>query len=176
MRRAVFPLAAEVPKKKSVALVLVGGGARSGKSRWALERARTRGGRLAFIATAEALDEEMAARIAKHRAERGDEFINVEEPLELARALRTTQADAIVVDCLTLWLANGMGDIEQAITAAKEHTAEVICVTNEVGCGIVPDNALAREFRDRAGIMNQRFAEAAGEVYWMVFGQALRVK
>src|SRR6476619_3712803 len=99
-----------------MAVVLVGGGARSGKSRWALERARKCGGRLVFIATAEALDEEMAARIAKHRAERGNEFISVEEPVELARAIRSAQADAIVVDCLTLWLSNGMGNIEQTIT------------------------------------------------------------
>ena len=159
-----------------MAVVLVGGGARSGKSRWALERARKCGDRLVYIATAEALDEEMSARIARHRADRGDEFETIEEPLELARAIRLAQADAIVVDCLTLWLSNGMGDIEQTINAAKEHPAEVIFVTNEVGCGIVPENALAREFRDRAGIMNQRFAEAADEVYWMVFGQPLRVK
>jgi adenosylcobinamide kinase / adenosylcobinamide-phosphate guanylyltransferase len=169
-------VAAEVQKKKFMALVLVGGGARSGKSRWALARARKRGGRLVFIATAEALDEEMADRIARHRADRGDEFVTVEEPLELARAIRSTQGDAIVVDCLTLWLSNGIGDVEATIAAAKEHTAEVIFVTNEVGCGIVPDNALAREFRDRAGVMNQRFADAADEVYWMVFGQPLRVK
>ena len=159
-----------------MALVLVGGGARSGKSRWALERARKRGGRLVFIATAEALDEEMAGRIARHRADRGDEFATVEAPRELADAIRIAQGDAIVVDCLTLWLANVMADSEEVIAAAKEHTAEVIVVTNEVGCGIVPDNALAREFRDRAGIVNQRFAEAADEVYWMVFGQPLRVK
>ena len=186
-----------------MALVLVGGGARSGKSRWALDRARKRGGRLVFIATAEALDEEMAARIARHRAERESAFQTIEEPRELARAIRSAQGDAIVVDCLTLWLANVMtkwgqpanfGDplctdrasffeiggsphfLEDAIAAAREQGAEVIVVTNEVGCGIVPENALAREFRDRAGIVNQRFAAAAGEVYWMVFGQALRVK
>jgi adenosylcobinamide kinase/adenosylcobinamide-phosphate guanylyltransferase len=81
-----------------------------------------------------------------------------------------------VVDCLTLWLSNVAGDVEDTISAAKEHVGEVIFVTNEVGCGIVPDNALAREFRDRAGFVNQRFAEAADEVYWMVFGQPLRVK
>ena len=159
-----------------MAIVLVGGGARSGKSRWALDRARKRGGRLVYVATAEALDEEMTARIAKHRAERGNEFINVEEPLDLARAIRSAEGDAIVVDCLTLWLANGPGDAEAAIAAAREKDAEVIFVTNEVGCGIVPDNALAREFRDRAGFTNQRFAEAADEVYLMVFGQPLRVK
>jgi adenosylcobinamide kinase/adenosylcobinamide-phosphate guanylyltransferase len=169
-------MAAEVQTKEPMALVLVGGGARSGKSRWALDRARKHGGRLVYIATAEALDDEMSKRIARHRSERGDEFRTVEEPRELARAIRSAQGDAIVVDCLTLWLANVMGDAEETIAAAKEHAAEVICVTNEVGCGIVPENALAREFRDRAGRMNQGFAEAADEVYWMVFGQALRVK
>lgn len=169
-------MATEVETKKSMAVVLVGGGSRSGKSRWALDRARKRGGRLVFIATAEALDEEMTARIAKHRSERGDEFVTVEEPLELARAIRSVRGDAIVVDCLTLWLANGQGDVEGTIAAAKEQSADVIFVTNEVGCGIVPDNAMAREFRDRAGFVNQRFAEAADEVYLMVFGQPLRVK
>jgi adenosylcobinamide kinase / adenosylcobinamide-phosphate guanylyltransferase len=169
-------VAAEVQKKKPVAIVLVGGGSRSGKSRWALDRARKRGGRLVFIATAEALDEEMSTRIAQHRSERGNEFITVEEPRDLAGAIRSAEGDAIVVDCLTLWLANGMGDVDGAIVAAKEQSADVIFVTNEVGCGIVPDNALAREFRDRAGFVNQRFAENADEVYWMVFGQPLRVK
>jgi adenosylcobinamide kinase / adenosylcobinamide-phosphate guanylyltransferase len=169
-------VAAEVAAEELVALVLVGGGARSGKSRWALERARKCGGRLVYIATAEALDDEMSVRIARHRAERSGEFETIEEPRELAKAIRSAQGDAIVVDCLTLWLANVMGDAEETIAAAKEHAAEVICVTNEVGCGIVPENALAREFRDRAGRMNQRFAEAADAVYWMVFGQPLRVK
>jgi len=159
-----------------MALILVGGGARSGKSRWALARALRLGSRLVYIATAEALDEEMSARIARHRAERGSAFQTIEEPLELARAIRSTDGDALIVDCLTLWLANGIGDVEGTIAAAREHTGEVIFVTNEVGCGIVPDNALAREFRDRAGFVNQRFAEAADEVYWMVFGQAVRVK
>lgn len=163
-----------------MALVLVGGGARSGKSRWALDRARKHGGRLVFIATAEALDEEMAVRIAKHRAERGSAFETIEEPLDLARAIRSAECDALVVDCLTLWLSNLMRaseeKTEETIAAAKEKSAEVIFVTNEVGCGIVPGNALAREFRDLAGVMNQHFAEAADEVYWMVFGQPLRVK
>jgi adenosylcobinamide kinase/adenosylcobinamide-phosphate guanylyltransferase len=162
-----------------MALILVGGGARSGKSRWALERARKRGGRLVYIATAEALDDEMASRIARHRAERGNEFVTIEAPLDLASAIRSLACDAIVIDCLTLWLSNSMGledKTDETIAAATESTAEVIVVTNEVGCGIVPENALAREFRDRAGIMNQRFAAAAAEVYFMAFGQALRVK
>ncbi len=176
MRRTVLFVAVEIQAKKFMAVVLVGGGARSGKSRWALDRARKRGGRLVYVATAEALDDEMSARIAKHRAERGNEFINVEEPLDLARAIRSAEGDAIVVDCLTLWLSNGRGDVDGTIAAAKEQSADVIFVTNEVGCGIVPDNALAREFRDRAGFVNQRFAEAADEVFWMIFGQPLRVK
>ena len=163
-----------------MALILVGGGARSGKSRWALERARKRGGRLVYIATAEALDDEMADRIALHRAERGGDFETIEEPLDLARAICSAAGDAIVVDCLTLWLSNMMhasvDRVEETIAAAAAAPADVIAVTNEVGAGIVPENAMAREFRDRSGRMNQRFAEAAAEVYWMVFGQALRVK
>ena len=163
-----------------MALILVGGGARSGKSRWALERARKRGGRLVYIATAEALDREMAERISRHRADRGGDFETIEEPLDLARAICSAAGDAIVVDCLTLWLSNMMhaqrDGIAETIAAAAESQAEVIAVTNEVGAGIVPENALAREFRDLAGSMNQRFAERAAEVYWMVFGQALRIK
>ncbi len=169
-----------------MAVVLVGGGARSGKSRFALERARREGSvregsRLTFIATAEAGDEEMRKRIEQHRARRGPDFVTIEAHVDLPGAIRAADADAIVVDCLTLWLANILDrDIDAATRdledAARSSRACVILVTNEVGCGIVPDNALAREFRDRAGILNQRMAEAAAEVYWMVFGQALRVK
>jgi adenosylcobinamide kinase / adenosylcobinamide-phosphate guanylyltransferase len=170
-----------------MAVVLVGGGARSGKSRWALEHARRAwraGGHLVYIATAQALDDEMRERIAQHRSERSADFVTVEEPLDLAGAIRSASGSAIVVDCLTLWLSNLMlaggrqidADFKAAVAAARESSVEVILVTNEVGCGIVPENALAREFRDRAGIMNQRFANAADEVYWMVFGQPLRVK
>jgi adenosylcobinamide kinase/adenosylcobinamide-phosphate guanylyltransferase len=162
-------------------VALIGGGARSGKSRFALERARREGKRLVFIATAEAGDEEMTRRIEQHRASRGPDFTTIEAPIELPAAIRSAQCDAIVVDCLTLWLANILDrDVDAATQeledAARASRACVILVTNEVGCGIVPDNALAREFRDRAGILNQRMAEAAPEVYWMVFGQPLRIK
>jgi adenosylcobinamide kinase/adenosylcobinamide-phosphate guanylyltransferase len=181
MRRAVLLVVAADQKEKPVAVVLVGGGARSGKSRFALERARREGSRLVFLATAEAGDEEMARRIEKHRAHRGPDFMTVEAPIELAAAIRAADANAIVVDCLTLWLANVLDrDIGAATRdledAARSSPACVILVTNEVGCGIVPDNALAREFRDCAGVLNQRMAEAAAEVYWMVFGQPLRIK
>jgi adenosylcobinamide kinase/adenosylcobinamide-phosphate guanylyltransferase len=168
-----------------VAIVLIGGGARSGKSRHALEVARKRGSRLVFLATAQSLDEEMATRVAKHRIERGPDFSTIEEPLEIADVIRkTADADAIVLDCLTLWLSNIMltfgrdvdSEIEKLIQAAQATPTTVIAVTNEVGSGIVPDNTLGRDFRDHSGLLNQRVAAVADEVYWMVFGQPLRVK
>lgn len=165
-------------------VILIGGGTRSGKSRYALELARKLGPRRIFLATAQPLDQEMEGRIAKHRAERGPDFTTVEESLELGRAIREAQADVIVVDCLTIWLSNVMltfgrdvdAESEAAINAARLSPAKVILVTNEVGCGIVPENVLARDFRDRAGILNQRVAAIAEEVYWMAFGCPLRVK
>ena len=169
-----------------MAIVLIGGGVRSGKSSHALRLAQQRGTRLAYVATAEAHDDEMRARIAIHREERGTEFETLEEPLDLTRALKRTAGrfDAIIVDCLTLWLTNvmldGTRDIDQEtqamLAAAAENGALVLLVTNEVGCGIVPENPLARRFRDLAGRMNQAAASAADEVYWMVFGCPLKVK
>lgn len=166
-----------------MAIVLVGGGGRSGKSRHALQLARERGPRLGFIATAQPLDDEMRERILCHRQERGSDFLTIEEPVKLAAAIarHSAQFDVIVVDCLTLWLSNILSsDIEsqvsELIASSLASRAQVIFVTNEVGCGIVPENALARRFRDSAGRVNQRVAEAASEVYWMVFGCALRVK
>jgi adenosylcobinamide kinase/adenosylcobinamide-phosphate guanylyltransferase len=163
-------------------IIFVGGGSRSGKSRYALELAQQRGKRPAFLATAQAFDGEMTERIRQHREERGDGFVTVEEPFELASALRTQrECDVIVVDCLTLWVSNLMLSdreipTEELITAARECSATVIFVSNEVGCGIVPENALARRFRDLAGALNQRVAAAADEVYWMAFGIPLKVK
>jgi adenosylcobinamide kinase/adenosylcobinamide-phosphate guanylyltransferase len=163
----------------------VGGGARSGKSRYALELARKRGSRLIFLATAEALDQEMAHRIARHRAERGPDFTTVEEPLEIAEAIRkNADADAIVIDCLTLWLSNLMltfgrkveSEVDKFVSAAEASRATVIAVTNEVGCGIVPESTLGRDFRDESGVLNQRVGAVADEIYWMVFGHPMRVK
>jgi len=167
-----------------VAVILIGGGARSGKSRYALEKARGIEGTRAFVATAQASDEEMTERIRRHREERGEEFTIVEEPIELGRAIARANYDVVLVDCLTLWLSNIMflhkhcdAEIDALVKAARAAAGTLIFVTNEVGSGIVPtDNALSREFRDRAGILNQRIGEIAREVYWMVFGQALRVK
>ena len=168
-----------------MALILVGGGARSGKSRHALGLARRRGPRLAFVATAQALDAEMEERIARHRAEREAAFTTFEEPFTVSALLRRIGGDfdAIIVDCLTLWVSNHLlagSDPEDhgqgLVEAAAQAPAAVILVTNETGCGIVPENALARQFRDAAGRINQSAAERAVEVYWMVFGVPLRVK
>jgi adenosylcobinamide kinase / adenosylcobinamide-phosphate guanylyltransferase len=169
-----------------VAVILIGGGARSGKSRFALEKARAIAGTRAFVATAQASDEdsdkEMTARIQHHREERGPEFSTVEEPVELPRIIAEAKFDVLVIDCLTLWLSNIMFvkntyKTDALIEAAQSATATIIFVTNEVGSGIVPtDHALSRDFRDRAGILNQRIAAISGEVYFMVFGQPLRIK
>ncbi len=167
-------------------MILIGGGSRSGKSSTALRILQSSGPGQGFIATAQAFDDEMRERIAKHRAERDSQITTWEEPFDVAG--RITEAagrfDAIVVDCLTLWLSNLMladhSDIEaecrRLVTTAANAATQVILVTNEVGCGIVPENALARRFRDAAGRLNQMAAESASEVHWMIFGIALRVK
>lgn len=167
-----------------MAIVLVGGGARSGKSRYALELAKRYGPPLVFLATAEPLDKEMEARIAQHRAERAPEFTTIEEPIEVWKTIRAQEAGVIVLDCLTLWLSNVMlsfgrdvtADIDKVVQAAQTSTATVILVTNEVGCGIIPETTLGRDYRDRCGILNQRLAAVANEVHWMIFGCPLRVK
>jgi adenosylcobinamide kinase/adenosylcobinamide-phosphate guanylyltransferase len=167
-------------------MILIGGGSRSGKSRAALRFLEGSGSRLGFIATAQAYDDEMRERIAHHRAERLEHIKTWEEPLRVAERIAAEDGsyDGIVVDCLTLWLSNlmlaGAADIEgecQALirTAARART-QVILVTNEVGCGIVPENALARTFRDYAGRLNQMAAEHAHEVHWMIFGIGLQIK
>ena len=168
-----------------MSFTLVIGGARSGKTRYALEQAQARGAsRRVMIATAQALDEEMAQRIARHRAERGAAWATVEAPLDLAGAVERLKAgEAAVVDCLTLWLSNLMlGDLDVATAVAgtaqalAASPAEVLVVTNEVGQGIVPDNALARRFRDEAGWMNQAMATAAGRVVLVTAGLPLVLK
>jgi adenosylcobinamide kinase/adenosylcobinamide-phosphate guanylyltransferase len=167
--------------------VLVGGGVRSGKSAFALVRARQLGTRPAFVATAEALDEEMRERVARHRLERGLEFQTHESPRELVACLeRIRGADVVVIDCLTLWISNLLldgltqGEIDlrvQELAACLERCPfHSLVVTNEVGLGIVPDNALARAFRDATGRAHQTLGRAAHEVYFGVMGQLLRLK
>lgn len=164
-------------------ILLVGGGSRSGKSRHALTLARRYGPRRGFLATAQAFDDEMRDRIRKHQEERAGEFITLEEPIDLAAAIRRVESelDVLVVDCLTLWLSNVMlaeSDLNMAaqLDVMAESDLPCVVVTNEVGCGIVPENALAREFRDRAGILNQQAMEKAVEAHWMIFGAPLRLK
>lgn len=167
-------------------LVLVGGGVRSGKSAYATELAMQLGARRVLVATAQALDDEMAARIAAHRAERGDRFVTVEEPLDLAGVLLSIDADVVVVDCLTLWISNLLlrGEGLPAIAARVDRVAEVlarrrfhaILVTNEVGMGLVPESALGRAFRDAAGRTHQRLARDADRVYLAALGCVLRLR
>jgi len=167
-----------------MALVLITGGARSGKSRRAEARAHACPGRPVYIATAEALDLEMEERIARHRARRGNDWIEREAPLDLVQALTETDGGgARLVDCLTLWLSNllhaGRDWSHEAalLTAALgRQRSPVILVTNEVGLGIVPDNALARAFRDAAGRLNQSVAAVADEVEFVVAGLPMKVK
>ena len=167
-----------------MAIALITGGARSGKSRHAEARARACPGRPVYIATAEALDAEMEERIARHRARRGNDWIECEVPLDLVQALTDTDGGgARLVDCLTLWLSNllhaGRNWSEEAALltdALGRQRSPVILVTNEVGLGIVPGNALARSFRDAAGLLNQNVAAVADEVEFVVAGLPMKVK
>lgn len=160
-------------------VTLILGGARSGKSSYAEQLACASQRPRLYIATAEALDSEMAERIAAHRRQRGDGWTTRETPLAIADSIANpAHADSVIlVDCLTLWLSNLMHhglDIEretQALLEALQTTqAQVLLVSNEVGQGIVPDNPLARQFRDHAGILHRRVAGAANCVVFMVAG------
>jgi adenosyl cobinamide kinase/adenosyl cobinamide phosphate guanylyltransferase len=169
-------------------LVLVTGGARSGKSRFAEERltALAPGGPWRYVATAEALDDEMRARIAHHRARRGEPWRTVEAPRALADAVRAPVEAAVLVDCITIWLSNLMldGASDDALLAAADELAAaarvagvpVVFVTNEVGGGIVPIDPLARRFRDVAGWVNQRLASACDEVFLVAAGLPLKLR
>ncbi len=167
-------------------VILVGGGVRSGKSAFALALARRRGGRRLFLATAQAGDAEMAERIRRHRQTRGPDFDTLEEPLAVPEAIRQARHDVIVLDCLTLWLANllcaghdaeaVLGRVDDLAAALAPRSSAVIIVTNEVGMGIVPESALGRTFRDVAGSAHQRLSTAADEVYCALLGTMLRLK
>ncbi|HET9854860.1 MAG TPA: bifunctional adenosylcobinamide kinase/adenosylcobinamide-phosphate guanylyltransferase [Methylomirabilota bacterium] len=167
---------------------LVLGGARSGKSRHAVAQAAQSGRRVAFLATARALDGDMAARIARHRAERPVGWTTLEEPQELVAACRraATTHDVIVVDCATVWVANLMerGDDDAAVLAAADDLAKLqrkrvvslVIVSNEVGEGVHPATEVGRRYRDLLGFVNQRLAAAADRVTLMVAGIPLAVK
>ena len=169
-------------------LILVLGGARAGKSTFAMRLAKELAGEhsVTFIATAQALDDDMAQRISRHQQERPQTWSTIEEPYHLDRALITVPDSSVVlVDCLTLfvsnWLLRGedrkLPEICQSLlTAVQSQNQTVICVSNEVGLGIVPETPLGRTFRDLLGRINQQFAAAADEVYLLVAGLPLRLK
>jgi adenosylcobinamide kinase/adenosylcobinamide-phosphate guanylyltransferase len=173
------------PPHTGVRSLLVLGGARSGKSAYAQSLAEAYGSERLYLATAAAGDEEMAARIARHQADRGQGWTTLEEPLEIAAALLThaQPSRVVVVDCLTLWLSNLMlagRDRGAAVTALAEVirglTGPVILVSNEVGMGLVPDNKLGREFRDWQGRANREIGAACDAVIFVAAGFPLQLK
>lgn len=176
-------------------LILVTGGARSGKSTFA-ERYAAKGGRkVAYIATAQVYDDEMKERVHIHQSRRPADWPTFEAPYKAAEAMAQAvqAADAVLFDCLTLYTSNlllapdapenreerrlaVLGEMDKLLLTARQGNCDVIFVTNEVGLGIVPDNALAREYRDIAGLVNQKVAAAADEVYLVVCGLAVELK
>jgi len=163
---------------------LVLGGARSGKSRHAEGLIEAAPGPWTYIATAQAFDDEMRARIALHRARRSSDWITIDAPIELPQAMRAApQGRPILVDCLTLWLTNLMlsdADVSAAradlLGACRDAQGPLVLVSGEVGLGVVPENALARRFRDELGALNQALAQAAEHVVLTVAGLPLKVK
>jgi adenosylcobinamide kinase / adenosylcobinamide-phosphate guanylyltransferase len=173
------------PAAEAMSNILVLGGARSGKSRHAEDLALRHQGEHIYIATAEPRDEEMQRRIADHRRRRGTEWHTLEEPIELTNALQRTCGERrlVLVDCVTLWLSNLLmldrdvgQEIDRLCRTLPALKGTVIFVSNEVGLGIVPENPLARRFRDEAGFANQRLAAACDEVVVMVAGLAMKLK
>jgi adenosylcobinamide kinase / adenosylcobinamide-phosphate guanylyltransferase len=182
-----MPYLFQISMKPMNKVIYVTGGARSGKSSHALALAGTYRRRV-FLATAEAFDDEMRERIARHRDEREEAFTTIEEPLMIDRALRNLPegTEVVLLDCLTVWLGNLMhhlaapAAIEERIEALldllKEPPCDIILVSNEVGMGIVPENGLARSFRDLAGTLNRRVAAAATHAWLLCSGLPIVLK
>jgi len=165
--------------------VFVLGGARSGKSRFAESLILDTGLERHYVATGQAWDDEMRERIAKHRADRGDLWQTHEEPMDLVAQLAAIDAEgrAVLVDCLTLWVTNLMmaerDMMSEFATLTKflpQARSRLVLVSNEVGLGIVPENRMAREFRDHAGRLHQMVAAASAEVYFIAAGLPLKMK
>lgn len=167
--------------------VLVGGGARSGKSAFALGLARRLGTRRVYLATAEAGDEEMEARIGRHARERGADFRTVEAPVGVIEALGAIRdAEVVILDCVTFWLSNLLlrgsregeilGEVDKLASAIREAPFHSILVTNEVGMGLIPETPLGRAFRDVAGRAHQTLAKAADEIYFGALGTMIRLR
>jgi len=169
-------------------MIFITGGCRSGKSRYALHYANQHFSRKLFMATCEALDEEMVRRIENHKKVRGPEWQTIEEPIEIVRKIRECGrgGEVILIDCLTLWLYNLLmkwdndlkiiDETEKLIETIKQSPASLILVSNEVGMGIVPADALSRRYRDLLGTMNQRIAGALDTVIFMVSGIPIFLK
>ena len=170
-------------------LIFVLGGCRSGKSTYALQTAENvNGNKKIFVATCQPQDEEMAQRVARHQKERGQRWTTIEEPLHLPEAIseHRPHADVMLIDCLTLWVSNLLMDdneeaqlknvISRLTDAMKKTACPLIVVSNEVGTGIVPENQLARQFRDVTGWLNQAVAGCASKVVWVVAGIPVTVK
>lgn len=167
-------------------IVFVTGGARSGKSQFAERRAAASGEGVTYLATAQAFDGEMVERIGRHRLERPSGWVTVEEPVQAPEALRAAATPTVLLDCLSLWVSNlllsGLPDeavlarADALLAAAHARPGLTVLVTNEVGLGIVPDNALARRYRDLLGWVNQRAAAASGEAWLLVSGLPLQLK
>jgi len=174
-------------------IILYTGGSRSGKSRAAVQKAKACSPAVCFMATCQPLDDEMNQRVQRHQAERPDGWMLVEEPIHLARRLAEVDLahhPVVIIDCLTLWVSNLMfADEEkfndesnatncavQLVEAARSYGGIVILITNEVGLGVIPENALARKFVDLAGRCNQAIASAADEVVLFSCGIALPLK
>jgi adenosylcobinamide kinase/adenosylcobinamide-phosphate guanylyltransferase len=171
-------------------LVLILGGVRSGKSRYAQQLAGDTGKRVLFLATAKAGDDEMKCRIARHKSSRPESWRTIEEQMDIAGVLRknAVHADAVIIDCITVWLSNLLmhneklsekemtADIDRLIDAYKQGESTYIIVSGEVGMGIVPEHPLGRIFRDYLGLANQRLAGKADRVVLMVAGIPVDVK
>jgi adenosylcobinamide kinase/adenosylcobinamide-phosphate guanylyltransferase len=171
-------------------LILILGGARAGKSAFAMRLAAS-SARVCFIATAEALDDEMRTRIVCHRAQRPSHWMTIEEPKRLDLALsQACEAEVVIVDCLTLlvsnWLLASKDEracteevgriVESILAAARKNEQTIICVSNEVGLGVVPETSLGRAFRDLLGRVNQQVAQNATQVYLLVAGLPIQLK
>jgi adenosylcobinamide kinase / adenosylcobinamide-phosphate guanylyltransferase len=169
-------------------IIFVTGGVRSGKSRFAQEIAKKFPGPKAYLATAQALDEEMQKRINRHRKSRPRDWMTLEEPVHIPEVIQREgkRFDIILLDCLTLWLSNLMtagwserkilAETDRLLRAARTSSASFIFVSNEVGLGIVPENPAGRFFRDVSGMIHQRVARVADEVYFLVCGLPRKIK
>ncbi|MGK5092021.1 bifunctional adenosylcobinamide kinase/adenosylcobinamide-phosphate guanylyltransferase [Deltaproteobacteria bacterium TL4] len=168
-------------------IMMITGGSRSGKSNYALQLAQAYQNK-AFLATAEAMDDEMRERIHQHQQDRGSDFLTLEEPLDIAKTLLhlPSTIEVAVIDCLTVWLGNLMyhrtekagtfPEISEFLKVITDPLCDLIIVSNEIGMGIVPSDALSRKFRDYAGRLNQETAQIAHQVYLTVSGIPLKLK